>query len=116
MNADAALMDAVNVARRAGRPAIDLERQAEARFGAARRLAVYGNLAPGEVHHHLVAGLRGPWREAVVHGDLRTVGWAAGLGFPALRARADGYRRILVPIHDAAGKMTIVNLYQDSDV
>jgi gamma-glutamylcyclotransferase (GGCT)/AIG2-like uncharacterized protein YtfP len=60
------------------------------RPGAEHRLAVYGSLAPGEVNHHVLGGLRGTWRDGTVRGDLHPVGWGVTYGFPALAWRADG--------------------------
>jgi gamma-glutamylcyclotransferase (GGCT)/AIG2-like uncharacterized protein YtfP len=60
------------------------------RLGARNRLAVYGSLAPGQANHHVLAGLRGEWRDGTVRGDLHPVGWGMTFGFPALAWRADG--------------------------
>ena len=46
------------------------------------RLAVYGSLAPGKKNHHMMAGLNGSWRIAVLRGSLRNEGWGADEGFP----------------------------------
>ncbi len=48
------------------------------------RLAVYGTLAPGRSNHHQLAGLKGDWHPATVHGRLVAQGWAATEGYPAL--------------------------------
>jgi gamma-glutamylcyclotransferase (GGCT)/AIG2-like uncharacterized protein YtfP len=47
-----------------------------------RRLAVYGSLAPGKKNHHVIAGIHGSWRKAVLRGSLHNEGWGAGEGFP----------------------------------
>ena len=47
-----------------------------------RRLAVYGSLAPGKKNHHVIAGMEGSWRKAVLRGSLLNEGWGAGEGFP----------------------------------
>ena len=52
---------------------------------AANRLAVYGSLAPGEANAAVLAPLSGSWRQGSVRGTLHTVGWAAGLGYRAIR-------------------------------
>lgn len=119
-----------------------LEREVEERFGASRRLAVYGSLAPGEVNHHAIAQLPGTWQDCVVTG-IRRILEAGETGFPALRWRAGGppvparlflsdalpahwrrldafegpaYRRILVPVHAADGSLlAVANLYADAD-
>lgn len=118
-----------------------LEREVEERFGASRRLAVYGSLAPGEVNHHAIAQLPGTWQDCVVTG-IRRILEAGETGFPALRWRAGGppvparlflsdalpahwrrldafegpaYRRILVPVHAADGSLlAVANLYADA--
>ena len=54
------------------------------------RLATYGSLAPGRVHHDQLAGLDGRWLEGHVHGTLIDGGWGAGLGYPALVLDPDG--------------------------
>ena len=58
--------------------------------GAARRLAVYGSLAPGGPNHDQLAGLPGRWIEGTVRGELRCEGWGAELGFPGLVLDLDG--------------------------
>ena len=56
----------------------------------ARRLAVYGSLAPGRPNHDQLAGLRGRWIEGTVYGALHHEGWGAELGFPALVLDPEG--------------------------
>jgi gamma-glutamylcyclotransferase (GGCT)/AIG2-like uncharacterized protein YtfP len=51
---------------------------------AVEHLAVYGSLQPGELHHDVVADLRGQWRPGVVRGHLHDQGWGAGEGYPAV--------------------------------
>jgi gamma-glutamylcyclotransferase (GGCT)/AIG2-like uncharacterized protein YtfP len=58
--------------------------------GAARRLAVYGTLAPGRPNHHQLSGLSGRWIEGTVRGELFQVGWGADLGYPAIVLDVDG--------------------------
>jgi|SRR5689334_18540021 len=104
----------------------------------AHRLAVYGSLAPGKKNHHMMAGMEGSWRAAVLRGSLRNEGWGAGEGFPgflwdgthaAVAAQVfssrdlprhwqrldefegDEYRRILVPVEIEGGKIEICNVY-----
>jgi gamma-glutamylcyclotransferase (GGCT)/AIG2-like uncharacterized protein YtfP len=60
------------------------------------RLAVYGTLAPGDVNHAVVAGLRRVWSRGVVCGWLHPTGWGMTYGFPALRWDPDGPA---VPVH-----------------
>ena len=103
-----------------------------------RCLAVYGSLAPGQPNHHVLEGIEGEWRHGFVLGHLEDRGWAAGLGFPALRhdpggdrvpvdvlcseqlpdhwARLDafegpGYVRIVVPVYSKTGVIAHANLY-----
>ncbi len=114
------------------------ERVLDDTFHTAQTLIVYGTLAPGEINHHIIAGLSGTWSDGVVEGDLWPAGWGATLGFPALhwrpggrevpvhvlRSRAlptawdrldrfegDGYRRILVPTFRADRLSGVGNLY-----
>jgi gamma-glutamylcyclotransferase (GGCT)/AIG2-like uncharacterized protein YtfP len=135
---------AVNARRRLAGPDVpdELEQEIERRFGASRRLAVYGSLAPGAMHHHVLADLAGEWQEGIVTGMLHASGWGAAAGYPLLRWRAGGppvaarllvsdalpqhwprldefegpgYARILVPVHAADGVVTAVaNLYADA--
>lgn len=104
------------------------------------KLAIYGTLAPGEVNHSRIAGIQGTWGEGFVRGDLRSTGWGAEYGYPALAWRTggprvpvklftapdlarhwqrldkfegDGYRRILVPVDDDDGIVAVANLYAD---
>ena len=67
------------------------------------RLATYGTLAPGRVNHHVLAGLRGRWRQGTVRGWLDETGWAAPLGYPGL-------------VLDAAGPPVDVHLFESSDL
>jgi len=50
----------------------------------AKRLAVYGTLAPGRVNHDQVAALRGEWIAETVRGRLLKEGWGARMGYPGL--------------------------------
>ncbi|MDO5633941.1 MAG: 4a-hydroxytetrahydrobiopterin dehydratase [Micrococcus sp.] len=52
--------------------------------GADEQFAVYGTLAPGRPNAHIMAGLRGAWREGVVHGHLHESGWGAASGYPGI--------------------------------
>lgn len=112
----------------------------EPRDDPSHRLAVYGTLAPGEVNHHEVEDLVGTWHPGFVRGVFTPQGWGTTYGFPALRWDPDGppvpvqvlvspdlpdhwqrldefegpgYRRILVPVEDEAGRLlTVANLYE----
>ena len=100
----------------------------------ARRLAVYGTLAPGESNHHLIAGIRGTWQKGWVSGVRGRIGpypalqWRPGgksipvqvLSSPHLprhwarldRFEGDAYRRILVPVTIPGGVAQVANLYE----
>jgi gamma-glutamylcyclotransferase (GGCT)/AIG2-like uncharacterized protein YtfP len=58
-------------------------------FATANRLAVYGSLAPGQANAAVLAPLSGCWCKGNVRGTLHTVGWAAGLGYRAIRLDPD---------------------------
>lgn len=75
------LIRRVNAARLDGRPDRAAE---EALADAARRLVVYGSLAPGRENGHILAPLGGYWTEVTVRGRLIDAGWGAARGFPAL--------------------------------
>lgn len=62
-----------------------LESLFEGRFGASRRLTVYGTLAPGEINAGQLAGLDGQWAPAKVRGVRYPEGWGAVTGYPAFR-------------------------------
>ncbi len=110
-----------------------LEEAADTLFGASRRLAVYGSLAPGASNHHAVEGLRGEWTSGFVRGELYRVG-----GFPAVRLDPGGsrvevmvltspdlpgawprldrfegpaYRRRLTLVEDDSGPTAVANIY-----
>lgn len=128
--------------RRGSGPSPELQRLEAffgSRFGADRRLAVYGSLAPGEPNHGQLAPLAGEWVSGLaVRGHLLAAGWADGLGYPALRWSPAGpsvpvellvsadlprhwdrldrfegsdYLRILVPLFKAGRVVEVANLY-----
>lgn len=103
-----------------------------------RRLAVYGSLAPGKKNHHVIAGMEGSWRNAVLRGSLLNEGWGAGEGFPGFlwdgtntplaaqvfsspdlphywprldEFEGEEYQRILVPAEVDGGAIEICNVY-----
>jgi gamma-glutamylcyclotransferase (GGCT)/AIG2-like uncharacterized protein YtfP len=103
------------------------------------RLAVYGSLTPGKKNHHVMAGMHGSWRTAVLRGSLRNEGWGAGEGFPgflwdgtqtAVAAQVfssadlphhwsrldefegEEYQRILVPVELEDGEIEVCNVYE----
>lgn len=115
-----------------------LDRLAQATFGVAQHLIVYGSLSPGGPNHWRLAPLGGTWETGWVEGERKAVGWGAELGFPALRWRPGGprvaayllrserlrdhwgeldryegpaYQRILAPFHSDQGSMVVGYLY-----
>ena len=62
------------------------------RFGANRRLIVYGSLVPGGSNHHEVEHLGGTWTRGWITGSLAWTGWGADLGYPALSWAPKGER------------------------
>lgn len=140
-----ALIAQANAARRRRTKADDApvstaESELEHRYGADRRLAVYGSLAPGKLNHHIVAPAGGTWTSGLVTGAFSENGWGAAHGFPGLRWSPDGgdvrvslltsdtlpshwprlddfegddYMRILVPVGDEDSPVvTVANLYE----
>ncbi len=128
------LLDIANAARRRGAPDPAAEATLELLHQVGARLAVYGTLGPGRPNHHVLAPLGGTWSTGVVEGDLRTFGWGALAGFPALELRPGGppvavallvsealradwarldhfegseYRRILVPVWPEGGDRSV---------
>ena len=111
----------------------------ETLFKASNHLAIYGSLAPGKVNHHVIADIKGQWLEGNVRGRLHENGWGSGLGFPGIiwdpdgskvkvylflskhlpenwkrldHFEGDGYKRILVPIHNEGGIIAVANIYE----
>jgi gamma-glutamylcyclotransferase (GGCT)/AIG2-like uncharacterized protein YtfP len=119
----------------------DLEDQFARDYSAHEHLAVYGTLAPGRPNHHQISDLAGEWLTGYsVTGELIDSGWAADLGYPALRWAPDGgavpthlfvsrqlpehwarlddfeggdYLRILVPVHSGDSRVAVANLYAE---
>lgn len=119
--------------------AIRLEARFADRFGADRRLAVYGSLAPGRANHHHLSPIEGEWVHGLsARGELLAEGWGSDLGFPALRWSMTGpevpvallvsgrltaewerldrfegrdYLRALVPLFDGGEVAAVANLY-----
>ena len=83
------ILTAVNELRRAGEHSEWREGFVERLFGASRRLAVYGSLAPGESNHAVIADLGGRWSEGLVRGEKHDIGWGASAGYPAMRWRPE---------------------------
>jgi 4'-phosphopantetheinyl transferase len=107
----------------------------------ARRLAVYGTLAPGKSNHGQLAGLSGKWSHGTVRGTLRPAGWGLTHGFPGLIWNPSGdrvavqvfdsadlerhwdrldafegtdYQRLLIPV-EQDGSLVVANIYALSD-
>jgi 4'-phosphopantetheinyl transferase len=107
----------------------------------ARRLAVYGTLAPGKSNHGQLAGLSGKWSQGTVRGTLRPAGWGLTHGFPGLIWNPSGdrvavqvfdsqdlerhwdrldafegedYQRLLVPV-EQDGSLVVANIYALSE-
>lgn len=79
-------LERANHARRAA-IALDAEVQLciDVCLGAGRSLAVYGSLAPGQINHHLLSGLRADWSTAEVEAVPVQRGWGVRQGFAALQ-------------------------------
>lgn len=139
---DLVALGEVNRLRRRARGGRDdaLERRFASRFGADRRLAVYGSLAPGRSNHDQLAGLAGAWTSGLtVRGELSTITFTDGLEYPGLHPSGDGppvpvelfvsedlpahwprldafegsnYRRVLVPVWRGHEVVEVANLYE----
>jgi gamma-glutamylcyclotransferase (GGCT)/AIG2-like uncharacterized protein YtfP len=48
------------------------------------RLFIYGSLQPGGPNEHVLAGIEGDWKRAIIKGKLVERGWAASMGYPGL--------------------------------
>ena len=104
-----------------------------------QQLFVYGSLAPGRSHHHLLSKLRGRWQPATVRGQLYPQGRWATRGWPAMKPDPHGavingwlltspdlarhwqtldnyegpfYRRIKCPVQLADGRIRRAWLYR----
>ncbi|MDX1514462.1 MAG: gamma-glutamylcyclotransferase family protein, partial [Gammaproteobacteria bacterium] len=89
----------LNAGRASGGPAARrraAEASIERRFGASRRLAVYGSLAPGGRNHRILAPLSGEWRQGVVRGRRYPANRSTKRSFPGL-CLDDGAG--FVPVH-----------------
>ena len=89
----------LNTARASGGPAARrraVEASIEHRYGASRRLAVYGTLAPGGRNHRILAPLGGDWRQGFVRGRLYPANRSTRRLFPGL-CLDDGAG--FVPVH-----------------
>ncbi len=128
-----ALWARATAGRRQGRRDAAAERRLEAAFACSQRLAVYGTLAPGEIHADQLSACPGTWSRGSVTGrrgerahPVFTFDPAAPpvpvqlLESPALAGqwpRLDAfegaaYRRILVPVRRGPGDVVLANLYE----
>lgn len=133
-------LHAINRARQAGTPDLELENWAAEAFGAAHRLAIYGSLAPGQSNHAVVSGIPGEWLDGLhVRGRRFELGWGDDMGYPGFTwipggdpvaihllkseqlprhwSRLDAfegpqYQRILVPVFLDQAFLTLANIYQ----
>jgi gamma-glutamylcyclotransferase (GGCT)/AIG2-like uncharacterized protein YtfP len=129
----------VNQYRQRNEISKELESELEASYQCSDHLVVYGRLAPGRVNHHIVEPILGTWRDDVyVEGEFVSSGWAVEFGYPMIRWKPGGsripsylfasdmlpaywpdldrfegseYCRILVPVFDQHGFVTVGNLY-----
>lgn len=118
-----------------------LEDELERTYHSSHYLVVYGTLAPGRVNHNQVEHIAGTWRDDVfVEGELLKTGWGIQFGYPMIRWIPGGakvpsyllisevlpsywkdldyfegseYCRILVPVYDEQGFVTVGNLYAE---
>jgi gamma-glutamylcyclotransferase (GGCT)/AIG2-like uncharacterized protein YtfP len=135
------LLMAVNEYRQRDEISGELESELEASYKCSRHLVVYGTLAPGRVNHHVVEHIVGTWRnEVYVEGEFVNSGWAVEFGYPMMRWKPGGshiasylleseilpahwvdldrfegseYCRILVPVFDDQGFVTVGNVYAE---
>lgn len=136
-----ALLITVNQYRQKGEISKELEAQLEASYQSSHHLVVYGTLAPGRVNHNVVEHILGTWRDNVyVEGELVNSGWAVEFGYPMIRWKPAGshvasylltsemlpsywraldrfegseYCRILIPVFDQQGFVTVGNVYAE---
>jgi gamma-glutamylcyclotransferase (GGCT)/AIG2-like uncharacterized protein YtfP len=136
-----ALLIKVNQYRQKGEITKELEELVEGSYQPSQHLVVYGTLAPGRVNHYIVEHIVGTWRDDVyVEGEFVNSGWAAEFGYPMIRwkpgaariasylltsemlpaswsdlDRFEGseYCRILIPIFDGQGFVTVGNIYAE---
>ena len=119
----------------------ELESELEASYQCSHHLVVYGTLAPGRANHDQVEHIVGAWRNDVyVEGEFVNSGWAVEFGYPMMRWKHGGsriasyllasamlpaywpdldrfegseYCRILVPVFDENGFVTVGNVYAE---
>lgn len=67
------------------------------------RLATYGTLAPGEINHHQLDGLKGSWSRGTVRGRLLEEGWGAAHNCPGM-------------VPDAGGDAIVVHIFESDEL
>lgn len=118
-----------------------LEAELEASYQSSHHLVVYGTLAPGRPNHNQVEHIVGTWRDDVyMEGEFINTGWAIKYGYPMIRWKPGGsrvasylltsemlpscwtdldnfegpeYCRILIPVFDEQGFITVGNVYAE---
>ena len=55
------------------------------RYTPEKFLIIYGTLAPGRQNHHIIAHIKGDWKEGIIRGKLETKGWGANMGYNAFK-------------------------------
>jgi gamma-glutamylcyclotransferase (GGCT)/AIG2-like uncharacterized protein YtfP len=136
-----ALVTTVNEYRQKHEISSELENELEASYECSLHLVVYGTLAPGRVNYHKVEHILGTWRDDVyVEGEFLNSGWGFQFGYPMMRWKPGGsripsylltsemlpsywsdldhfegaqYCRILVPVFDEHGFVTVGNVYAE---
>jgi len=119
----------------------EFESELEASYQCSHHLVVYGTLAPGRVNYNQVEHIVGKWRDDVyVEGEFVNSGWAIEFGYPMMRWTPGGshiasylltsemlpaswpdldsfegaeYCRLLVPVFDEHGFVTVGNVYAE---
>jgi gamma-glutamylcyclotransferase (GGCT)/AIG2-like uncharacterized protein YtfP len=135
------LLIKVNQYRQRSEISKELESELEASYQCSHHLVVYGTLAPGRVNYNQVEHIVGTWRNDVyVEGEFVSSGWAVEFGYPMIRWKPGGsrvasyllisemlsaywpdldrfegseYCRILVPVFDQQGFVTVGNVYAE---
>lgn len=75
---------------------------------------VYGTLAPGCPNEHILAPIKGLWREGTVKGTLYHEGWGAEQGYPGIvldEFEGEGYQRTPVTVALEDGSQIEAQIY-----
>ena len=96
---------------------VDVQLCIDTCLGAGRTLAVYGSLAPGQVNHYLLSGLRGDWSVAEIEAVSVQKGWGVQQGFAALQWRPGASRHTVhvVRSDDLAPLWSTLDDFEGSD-